>query len=70
MNLQEIIVLIIVLFCVILIVIRAGKYIQRVNEGKNPCASCTSVCDLRKLMDEKKKDCNKNINKPEKNCCG
>lgn len=70
MSLQEIIVIAIVFFCVNYVGIRIVNYFRNVKSGKNPCASCTSGCELQRMLEEKKEKCSKIQQKPNKNCCG
>ncbi|MEG2514292.1 MAG: FeoB-associated Cys-rich membrane protein [Bacteroidaceae bacterium] len=63
MSLQEIIVIAIVFFCVNYVGYSIFRYFKNAKENKNPCANCSSGCDLKRMMDEKKKECSKKQNK-------
>ncbi len=59
MSLQEIIVLVIVLFCVFYVGKHIAFYFKNANSNKNPCDSCSSGCELRNMMNKKKEECKK-----------
>lgn len=69
MNLQDILVIVIVIVCILYAGIRMTKYFRSVRKGDNPCENCVSGCDLRRMMNEKQKECSKNNRKSNKNCC-
>lgn len=64
MSLQEIIVIAIVFFCVNYIGIRVVNYFRNIKQGKNPCATCTSGCELKRMYEEKKEECGR-----KQQCC-
>lgn len=69
MSLQEIIVIAIVFFCVNYVGVRLLNYFRSIKNNDNPCAGC-SGCDLRRMMDQKKKECKeKNPKENKKSCC-
>lgn len=70
MNLQDIIVIAIVFICVLYVGRHIMNYFRAAQKGENPCAGCASGCDLKRLMDEKKRDRAKNNRKKKKKCCG
>lgn len=70
MNWQELIVWILVIVCVVEIVRRVILFFQRTKENDNPCATCSTGCDLKRMMDEKQQECRQERKKPNKNCCG
>lgn len=72
MNWQSIIVGIIVLFCLFEIIRRTLKFFRSAKANDNPCASCASGCDLKRMFDEKQQDCRSKQKKGsnKKKCCG
>ncbi|WP_321480480.1 hypothetical protein [uncultured Bacteroides sp.] len=70
MNWQEWIVIILVILCFGEILRRIYLFFLRSKENDDPCANCASGCELKDLLDEKKKKCRDKPVKPKKNCCG
>lgn len=70
MTWQEIIVGIIVLLCAIEIVRRIIRFFRSTKDSKNPCANCTTGCDLKRMLDEKQQLCKSGQTPPDKKCCG
>lgn len=61
---------IVVLLCAIEVVRRSIRFFRSAKNNDNPCASCTSGCDLKQLFDEKQQKCRSEQKKPDKKCCG
>lgn len=57
MNWQNIIVIIVVLLCAIEVARRVLRFFCSAKNDDNPCASCTSGCDLKKMFDKKQQEC-------------
>lgn len=70
MNVQEIIVAVLVLICLGIVLRKIFLFFKHAEENDNPCANCSSGCDLRQMMDEKKQQCRKESTQKKKNCCG
>ncbi|MDR0745797.1 MAG: hypothetical protein LBF17_04795 [Mediterranea sp.] len=70
MAIQEWIVAIIVLFCVIEAGRRTVRFLRSAKGDDDPCANCVGGCDLKRLLDEKQQECKKNQKKGNKKCCG
>lgn len=66
---QSIIVITVVIACILYAGIRMAKFFRSVSKGGNPCENCATGCDLRRMMDEKQRECTKNNRNNKKNCC-
>ncbi|NDV59100.1 hypothetical protein D0T85_13410 [Bacteroides sp. 519] len=66
---QEWIVGIVVLLCVIEVTRRVIVFF-RSAKNNNPCANCTSGCDLKQLFEDKQQQCRSQQCKSNKKCCG
>lgn len=69
MSLQELIVSAIVFFCVFYVGNRIVNFFKGANRNDNPCANCTTGCELRDLMEKKKQICREEQKSKRKNCC-
>ncbi len=69
MNWQDVIVYIIVACCFVWVIHRTLFWWKRAEKNDNPCASCVSGCDLKRMMDQKQQECRENQIPKEKNCC-
>lgn len=69
MSLQEVIVSAIVFFCVFYVGNRIVIFFKGANQNENPCANCTTGCELRDLMEKKKKQCREEKKTKKKNHC-
>ncbi len=67
---QEIIIYIILLACVLWIGRHIRQSARQMKEDDNPCAHCASGCDLRRMMEEKQQRCKEKSKKKKKSCCG
>ena len=70
MNWQEWVVGLLIILCVARILYGIYVFFRRVKENDNPCASCASGCELKDMMDKKRKECSSKKKKTKKNCCG
>ena len=70
MNWQYWIVILLVGLCFAEVSRRIYLFFRRSQSNNNPCDNCASGCELRDLMDKKKKECKENQAPPKKNCCG
>jgi len=68
MSLQELIVSAIVFFCVFYVGNRIVLFFRNSNNNENPCANCTSGCELRDMMEKKKQQC-RELKRNEKKKC-
>lgn len=69
-NWQEWVVAILLLLCVVRIGMSVYSFFRCTKEKGNPCASCASGCDIKRLYDEKRDECRKGSKKAKKSCCG
>ena len=70
MNWQDWVVIILVVLCFGEISRRIYLFFRRSQSNDNPCANCTSGCDLKDLAEKKKKRGKGSATKAKKNCCG
>lgn len=61
---------VVLLLCVIRIIQGIYSFFCRIKEKRNPCESCTSVCELKGLYDKKRAECDKKRKVKKKKCCG
>ena len=66
---QDIIVYVIVALCVVWIALRVYHSIRGAKKGDNPCAHCDSACDLKRMFEEKQRQCGKGMKNFRKSCC-
>jgi hypothetical protein len=57
---------IVVLLCVIEVIRRIVRFFRSAKNNDNPCANCTSDCDLKQLFDAKQQKCRTQQDKPNK----
>ena len=67
---QEVIVTIILLGCAVLIGRKIYLFFGKIKKKENPCDNCISGCELKRQLDEKRKNCASSDSKPTKKCCG
>lgn len=70
MTTQEWIVAFIVLLCLVEVRRRVIRFFRSTKRKQNPCANCTTGCDLKRMFDEKQQECKGNDKKNKKKCCG
>ena len=70
MNWQEWVVGLLIILCVARILYGIYVFFRRVKENDNPCASCASGCELKDMMEKKRKECSSKKKNTKKNCCG
>lgn len=73
MSWQDWVVAVIILLCVIELFRRVLRFFRPSKENESPCSNCPTGCELKRMMDEKQRDCSKNSKnhkKENKNCCG
>lgn len=70
MTTQEWIVALIVLLCLVEVGRRIIRFFRSTKRKQNPCANCTTGCDLKRMFDEKQQECKANSKKNKKKCCG
>ncbi|MBQ8501765.1 MAG: hypothetical protein IJ494_05635 [Bacteroides sp.] len=71
MNWQELIVVILLLYCAF----RMGKgiytfYRKAKAADGNPCEHCTCDCEIKRLYDKKRQHCSTERKQTKKSCCG
>jgi uncharacterized membrane protein len=69
-NWQEWVIALLLLLCVIRIGMSVYAFFRRAKEGGNPCDTCATGCDLKRLLNEKRAECGKGRKKKKKSCCG
>lgn len=69
-NWQEWLVALILLFCLWRIVLGVRTFFWKASGKTNPCDKCISPCDLKRLFDEKQRNCGEKHKKSHKSCCG
>lgn len=67
---QEWVVRILIVFCVARMVFSISLFFRRAKKKENPCSSCVSGCELKDLMDEKRKKCQSKDEVAKKKSCG
>jgi hypothetical protein len=70
MSIQEWIVAIIVLLCLVQAGRRILRFLRQAKDDDDPCVNCADPCDLKRLSDKKRQECTKNRKKGNKKCCG
>ncbi|MDR0658855.1 MAG: hypothetical protein LBG18_08000 [Mediterranea sp.] len=70
MTIQEWIVAIIMLLCVIGAGRCVVRFLRSARNDDDPCANCAGGCDLKRLSDEKRQRCGESQKKGNKKCCG
>lgn len=70
MIVQEWIVALIVLLCVIALGRWVLRFFRSAKNNDNPCANCVGGCDIKRMFDEKQQKCIENQKKGNKKCCG
>lgn len=66
---QDFIVYVIVALCLVWVGLRVYRSVRQVKEGDNPCAHCDSACELKRMFEEKQRQCGKEVKKNRKSCC-
>ncbi|WP_373786972.1 hypothetical protein [Bacteroides heparinolyticus] len=69
-NWQELAVAFLLLLCLIRIGMSLYSFFRRSEQNENPCAGCATGCDLKRLLDEKRGECEVERKKKKKSCCG
>ena len=67
---QSWVVILLLLFCSVRISISIYSFFRNSNKRDNPCAHCTSTCNLKRKPDKKHKDLCPLTKKRRKSCCG
>lgn len=67
---QSLIVALLLFFCFVRICLSIYSFFKKNKAGNNPCENCTSACDLKILLDKKRKECAQQQKKDGKSCCG
>lgn len=70
MNWQEWTVAFLLLLCGVYLVRWGYTFFVRTRKKENPCAGCTTGCELKRLYEEKRASCSKERKVPKKKCCG
>ncbi|MEY8684941.1 hypothetical protein AB9N12_01950 [Bacteroides sp. AN502(2024)] len=69
-NWQDWVVGVLVVLCMARVIYGIFLFSRRTRENQNPCDSCGSVCELKILMDKKRRECGVKKKSTKKNCCG
>ena len=69
-NWQEWVVGVLVVLCIARIIYGIFLFFRRTRENKNPCDSCVSGCELKDMLEKKRKECGVKKKSTKKNCCG
>lgn len=68
-NSQELVIYVIVAFCVLYVGNRVYHYFRGINNKENPCESCGANCELRTAYKKKQDECrNKSKEDLKKGC--
>ena len=67
---QEWVVALLIVLCVARMVYGIYNFFCSTKNNENPCASCASGCELKDMMEKKRKECSSKKKKTKKNCCG
>lgn len=67
---QEWIVGILIVLCIARMVYSIFLFFRRARENKSPCTTCVSGCELKDMMDRKRKECQTKKKSAKKKCCG
>lgn len=60
----------ILLLCIVRIVQGVSVFFRRMREKRNPCENCANGCELRRLYEKKRAECNGVRKEMKKKCCG
>lgn len=69
-NWQEWVVGILVVACIIRMVYGIFLFFRQAREKKNPCSTCVTGCELKDMMETKRKECGAKKKSAKKKCCG
>lgn len=69
-NWQQWVVGVLVVLCFARVIYGAYLFFHRSSKNENPCNSCVSGCDLKDMMEKKRKECSVKKKSTKKNCCG
>ena len=69
-NWQEWVVGVLVVLCIARVVYGIFLFFRRTRENQNPCDSCVSGCELKDMMEKKRRECDVKKKSTKKNCCG
>lgn len=67
---QEWVVALLLLLCIVRMGMGVYTFFRQVRGKANPCDTCISGCELKKLYDEKRAECVGSKKKKKKSCCG
>lgn len=56
-NWQEWVVGVLVVLCIVRLVYGIYTFFRRTRDSGNPCDSCVSGCELKDMMEKKRKEC-------------
>lgn len=69
-NWQEWVVGILIVLCLSRMVYGLFVFFRRTKENKNPCDACVSGCELKDMLEEKRRECRGKKKSTKKKCCG
>lgn len=67
---QEWAVAALLLLCVVRIGWGICLFFRRTRKSGNPCENCVTGCELKRLMDKKRVECDRMKKEKQKKCCG
>ena len=69
-NWQEWVVGVLVVLCIVRLVYGIYTFFRRTRDSGNHCDSCVSGCELKDMLETKRKECGVKKKSTKKNCCG
>ena len=70
MNWQECIVALFLLLCVLYMGRSVYRFYRKLQKNVNPCDTCVSDCEIKRLYEHRRKRCEAEKKKTKKSCCG
>lgn len=67
---QEWAVGVLIVLCIARVVYGVFLFFRRTKEKKNPCATCVSGCELKDMLEKKRRECEVQKKSTKKKCCG
>ena len=69
-NWQEWVVGVLVVLCIARVIYGIFLFFRHTRENQNPCENCVSGCELKGMMEKKRRECDVKKKSTKKNCCG
>lgn len=70
MTWQDLAVAVILLLCAFSIGRRIYRFYRKLKDTANPCETCTSDCEIKRLQERRQAHCCTREKKKQKSCCG